>query len=103
MADNGNGGGAVLAAFILGAIAGAATALLLAPATGEDARRYLADRAKEGKDRASDAASKSREFLDRQRETLSTAIERGKDAYHRARGPEEGPGYQRIGGPEETA
>lgn len=101
MADNGNGG-AVLAAFILGAIAGAATALLMAPATGEDTRRYLADRAREGKDRASDAAQKSREFIDRQRDTLSTAVERGKEAYRRARGPEEASSYPSRG-PEEIA
>jgi gas vesicle protein len=84
-----NGGGAVLAAFILGAIAGAATALLLAPSSGEETRRLLAEKARESKDLANDAAKKGREFVDRQRETLSTAIERGKEAYHRARGSEE--------------
>jgi gas vesicle protein len=100
MADNGNGGGAVLAAFILGAIAGAATALLMAPTTGEEARRYLADRARESKDKASEAAQKSREFLDRQRESLSTAVERGKEAYNRARATDDS---YRSGDPEETA
>lgn len=84
-----NGGGAVLAAFILGAIAGAATALLLAPSSGEETRRLLAEKAREGKDLANDAAKKGREFVDRQRDSLSTAIERGKEAYHRARGSEE--------------
>jgi gas vesicle protein len=84
-----NGGGAVIAAFILGAIAGAATALLLAPSSGEETRRLLAEKAREGKDLANDAAKKGREFVDRQRENLSTAIERGKEAYQRARGSEE--------------
>jgi gas vesicle protein len=84
-----NGGGAVMAAFILGAIAGAATALLLAPSSGEETRRLLAEKAREGKDLANDAAKKGREFVDRQRDSLSTAIERGKEAYHRARGTEE--------------
>lgn len=102
MADNGNGGGAVLAAFILGAIAGAATALLMAPATGEETRRYLADRARESKDRANDAAQKSREFLDRQRDSLSTAVERGKEAYRRARGTDD-PSSFPSRGPEEIA
>jgi gas vesicle protein len=82
-------GGAVMAAFILGAIAGAATALLLAPSSGEETRRVLAEKAREGKERANDAAKKGREFVDRQRDSLSTAIDRGKEAYHRARGTEE--------------
>jgi gas vesicle protein len=84
-AENGNGG-AVLVAFILGAIAGAATALLLAPSSGEETRRLIAEKAREGKEKTSDAAQKSREFLDRQRDNLSQAVERGKEAYHRARG-----------------
>jgi gas vesicle protein len=84
-----NGGGTIIAAFILGAIAGAATALLLAPSSGEETRRLLAEKAREGKDLANDAAKKGREFVDRQRENLSTAIERGKEAYQRARGSEE--------------
>jgi len=84
-----NGGGAIIAAFILGAIAGAATALLLAPSSGEETRRLLAEKAREGKDLANDAAKKGREFVDRQRGNLSTAIERGKEAYQRARGTEE--------------
>jgi gas vesicle protein len=86
--DNGTSG-AIVVAFALGAIAGAATALLLAPGTGEETRRLLADKAREGKEKANEAAQKSREFIDRQRESLSAAIDRGKDAYHRVRGDEE--------------
>lgn len=86
---NDNAGGAVFAAFILGAIAGAAAALLFAPATGEETRRLLADRAREGRDKAADAATRGREFVDRQREGISQAIDRGKEAYHRARGTTE--------------
>jgi gas vesicle protein len=85
MAHENSHSGSVLVAFILGAITGAAVALLLAPATGEDTRRRIAERTKEGRDKASEAARHSREFLDRQREHLSEAIERGKDAYQRAR------------------
>ena len=39
--------------FLAGAGLGAAVALLLAPRTGKDTRRYLARRAEEGKDYAS--------------------------------------------------
>jgi gas vesicle protein len=73
-------------AFVLGAITGAAVALLMAPATGEETRRMLAEKAREGRERANDAAQKGRELWDRQRETLSTAFERGKEAYEQARG-----------------
>lgn len=86
--DNGHAS-AILMAFVLGAIAGAATALLWAPQSGEETRRLLADKAREGRDKAADAAHRGREFVDRQREHLSGAIERGKEAYQRARGTEE--------------
>jgi gas vesicle protein len=82
--DNG-GGGAVLMAFALGAIAGAAVALLWAPASGEETRRLIKERAGEAREKAGEAARQSREFLERQRETLGTAIDRGKEAYQRAR------------------
>jgi len=78
-----NGGGAVLAAFVLGAVAGAAVALLWAPASGEETRRLLKEKAEEAREKANEAARQGREYLDRQRDTLSTAFERGKEAYHR--------------------
>jgi gas vesicle protein len=84
--DDGSAAGTVVVAFVLGALTGAAVALLIAPATGEETRRMLAEKAREGRDRANDAAQKGRELWDRQRETLSTAFERGKEAYEQARG-----------------
>jgi gas vesicle protein len=83
--DDGSAAGTVVVAFVLGALTGAAVALLMAPATGEETRRMLAEKAREGRDRASDAAQKGRELWDRQRETLSTAFERGREAYEQAR------------------
>jgi len=85
--DNGHSGGIVIA-FVLGAIAGAATALLLAPQSGEETRRLLGEKARESKEKAADAARRGKDFVERQREHLSSAIEQGKDAYHRARGTE---------------
>ena len=41
-------GGSVMLAFMLGAMAGAAVALLFAPAAGEETREYLGRRAREG-------------------------------------------------------
>jgi gas vesicle protein len=87
--DEGAGAGSVLLAFILGAVSGAAVALLYAPASGRDTREYLGDRAREGRARAADAAAKGREFVNQGRDTIATAIERGREAYQQARSREE--------------
>lgn len=85
MAKDESGAGTVVVAFVLGAITGAAVALLMAPASGEETRRMLAERAREGRDKAGEAAEKGRELWNRQRETLTNAIERGREAYQQAR------------------
>jgi gas vesicle protein len=78
-----------MVAFMLGAIAGAAVALLVAPSSGEETRRKLGEKAREGRDKAGEAARHGREFLRNQRDGLSTAFERGKEAFEQARGPKE--------------
>ena len=83
--DEGAGPASILLAFILGAVSGAAVALLYAPATGRETRDYLGERAAEARAKAADAAAKGREALNQGRETLTTAIERGRDAYQQAR------------------
>lgn len=85
MANNGNSAGGVLVAFALGAVAGAAVALLYAPATGEETRRRLADKAREGRERAEELSREGREFVNRQRENLTSAVERGREAFEQAR------------------
>ena len=84
--DEGAGAGSILVAFILGAVSGAAVALLYAPATGRETREYLGERAEEARARAAEAAAKGRDALNQGRETLTTAIERGREAYQQARG-----------------
>ena len=86
MASNDNSAGAIVAAFVLGAIAGAAVALLVAPTSGEETRRMIGERAREGREKAEEAARQGREFLNRQKATLSNAVERGREAYQQARG-----------------
>jgi gas vesicle protein len=83
--DNGAGAGSVLLAFILGAVAGAAVALLYAPATGRETRERLNEKAREGRERAAEAAARGRQAVSRGRESVSTAIERGREAYEQAR------------------
>ena len=93
--DDGTAAGTVVLAFVLGAVTGAAVALLMAPASGEETRRILGDRAREGRERAEEAARQGREFLNRQRDTLNSAIDRGREAYNQARGanpPQQAPG-----------
>ena len=86
MSRDDGGAGNVLLAFLLGAVSGAAIALLYAPASGRETREYLGDKAREGRDRAADAAENGRDIVTQGRETLATAIERGRDAYQQARG-----------------
>jgi len=78
-------GGAVLLAFMAGAIAGAAVALLFAPATGEETREFLGQRAREGRDRAAEAARQSREVLNKQRENITTAFDRAREQFQTTR------------------
>jgi gas vesicle protein len=85
MSDNNNSAGTVLVAFALGAIAGAAIALLYAPTSGEETRKKLAEKAREGRERAETLAKQGREFVDRQRENITAAVDRGREAFDQAR------------------
>ena len=83
--DDGAGAGSILLAFILGAVSGAAVALLYAPASGRETREYLGEKAGEARARAADAAARGRDVISQGRETITTAIERGREAYQQAR------------------
>ena len=85
MASHGNSAGSVLVAFALGAITGAAVALLYAPASGEETRRKLAEKAREGREKAETLAREGREFFNRQRDNVTAAVERGREAFEQAR------------------
>jgi gas vesicle protein len=78
--------------FVLGAFVGAVTALLLAPRSGEETRRLIADKARTSADylasRSRDAVEKASGYIERgketiqqQRDQLSAALEAGKQAY----------------------
>jgi gas vesicle protein len=83
--DESAGAGNILLAFLLGAVSGAAVALLYTPVTGRETREYLGDRAREGRERANQAAQRANQFVQQGRETLSNAIEKGREAYQQAR------------------
>lgn len=85
MSNHENSSGPVLLAFVLGAVAGAAVALLYAPNSGEETRRKLAEKAREGREKAESVARDGRDFLARQRENLSAAVERGRETFEQVR------------------
>ena len=77
--------GSVMVAFIVGAVTGAAVALLFAPASGEDTREFLGERAREGREKARQAMDQGRDYYSRQRENVTSAVERGREAFQQAR------------------
>jgi gas vesicle protein len=92
MADEQGGGSGFVAGLVIGALAGAALAMILAPATGEDTRDLLVAKAREAGERARDTAGDAGDLLARGRNLvadaktrLDGAVAEGKDAATRQR------------------
>jgi gas vesicle protein len=77
--------GTVMVAFVIGALTGAAVALLFAPASGEETRDYLGQKARDANAKAREAMDQGRDYYNSQRENLATAVERGREAFQTAR------------------
>lgn len=77
--------GSMMVAFVIGALTGAAVALLFAPASGEETREFLGQKAREGRDKAREAVDQGRDYYRNQRDNLVTAVERGREAFQQAR------------------
>ena len=86
--------GAKFTFFLVGLGIGALVGVLFAPQSGEDTRKYLSQKADEGRqyaqrkarelrERAEDAVEHGKDTIDRQRESLSAAFDAGKEAYQR--------------------
>ena len=69
MASNDGSSATVLLAFLAGAIAGAAAALLLAPSAGEETREVLGEHVRNGRSKARDIFERAREEFERAVET----------------------------------
>jgi gas vesicle protein len=81
----------VLVGLLLGAVAGGVTALLLAPASGEDTRKKIKDTLRKGKERIFDEVDEAKDFAQTHKEALKEAVIGGKEAYLKAmkKGPAE--------------
>jgi len=86
--------GSKVSFFLVGLGIGALIGILFAPKSGEETRDYLSSKADEGRDyaqkkarelreRAEDLIERSKEIMSRQRESISAAVDAGKDAYTR--------------------
>ncbi len=86
--------GSKVSYFMVGLGIGALIGILFAPKSGEETREYLSKRADEGREfaqrkarelreRAEDLLERGKEVATRQKETISAAVEAGRDAYQR--------------------
>jgi len=84
--------GSKVSFFLVGLGIGALVGILFAPKSGEETREYLSNRADEGREyaqkkarelreRAEDLIERSKEIMARQKESISAAVDAGKDAY----------------------
>lgn len=92
-----------LSYFFLGLGLGVAAGVLFAPKSGEETREFIRSKAEEGADfvkqrgdelrnNAAETIDRGKETLRRQKESLSAAMEAGKQAYRDAvNNPAEGP------------
>jgi len=91
MSDN---AGAKVSYFLVGLGIGALIGILFAPKSGEETREFLTQKAEEGKDyaqrkarelreRAEDLLERGKQVAQRQKDSVSAAVEAGRDAYQR--------------------
>jgi gas vesicle protein len=98
--DRNAGTSGVVLSFLLGALSGAAFAILFAPRSGRETRELLSDKMREAADRgrrlgeqalekgreateeASGYLDRQREVLEKRRDRLSAAVEAGRQTHH---------------------
>lgn len=75
MSDNNNEFGAFMSGLIIGGIAGAITALLLAPQSGEETRKVIIDKSLEIKDKAVETVEDARKRAEKAAEDARRAAQ----------------------------
>lgn len=86
--------GSKVSYFLVGLGIGALVGILFAPKSGEETREYLSKKAEEGKEyaqrkarelreRAEDLLERSKEVAKNQKDSISAAVDAGRDAYQR--------------------
>lgn len=86
--------GSKISFFLVGLGIGALVGILFAPKSGEETREFLAQKADEGREyaqrkarelreRAEDLVERSKHAATRQKESLSAAVDAGREAYQR--------------------
>ena len=86
--------GSKVSYFLVGLGIGALVGILFAPKSGEETREFLTQKAEEGKEyaqkkarelreRAEDLVDRGKHVAMRQKESLSAAVEAGREAYQR--------------------
>jgi gas vesicle protein len=86
--------GSKVSYFMVGLGIGALIGILFAPKSGEETREFLSKKADEGKDfaqrkarelreRADDLIERGKDVASRQRESISAAVDAGREAYQR--------------------
>ena len=89
-----SGAGSKVSFFLVGLGIGALVGILFAPKSGEETREFLSDKADEGREyaqrkarelreRAEDLIERSKEIMARQKDSISTAVDVGKETYKR--------------------
>jgi gas vesicle protein len=86
--------GSRISYFLVGLGIGAVVGILFAPKSGEETREFLSKKAEEGKDyaqqkarelreRAEDLVERGKQVASKQKDSLSAAVDAGRDAYQR--------------------
>jgi gas vesicle protein len=90
----GDNAGSKVSYFLVGLGIGALVGILFAPKAGEETREYLSQKAEEGKEyaqrkarelreRADDLVERGKQTASKQKESLSAAVDAGREAYLR--------------------
>lgn len=78
--DDSSRRGGLVAAFALGALAGATLALLFAPRSGRETRELLVRKTRELKEKAGDALDDAKEIVRGKKAQIVAAVEAGREA-----------------------